>query len=147
MHLKDAPNSVVQNNIFIIDFQNGWAFRLSGQLPAAANINYNVYFAPNSSSFTYYNSAKTWTQWQDLGFEADGLNTDPLLINIGNGNFMPANNSPIIDRGLNLSGEFSVDIDGTVRPQGNGWDIGAYEVLVSNFSIAPPKNLKVTIIY
>jgi hypothetical protein len=35
--------------------------------------------------------------------------------------------SPCIDAGVNLSAHHTTDKDGTARPQGAGWDIGAYE--------------------
>ena len=41
------------------------------------------------------------------------------------------------DNGLNLSSIFSTDLLGTIRPQGLGWDIGAYEY-ITNTPPPPP---------
>ena len=56
--------------------------------------------------------------------------------------------SPAIDRGINLSSYFTTDKDGISRPQGAGWDIGAYEYVQSapppdTIPPASPRNLKV----
>ncbi len=146
LHLKDAPNSMIKNNIFITNFQNGWLFRLSGQLPAPNSIDHNVYFAPHSQNFTYADGIQSWSGWRGLGFEANGINADPLLRNVAKGDFKPLPISPVIDKGAPLGG-FSSDIDGAQRPQGDGYDMGAYEVSLDNLSLSPPQNLKVTVVY
>jgi hypothetical protein len=40
---------------------------------------------------------------------------------------VPSATSPLIDQGVALSGEYAVDRLGRPRPNGGGWDIGAYE--------------------
>jgi len=66
----------------------------------------------------------------------DGANTilsnnftnDPKFVDAANHNFQLASDSPAIDAGATLT-EFNTDIIGTSRPQGAGWDIGAYEAI------------------
>jgi cysteine-rich repeat protein len=72
---------------------------------------------------------------------ADGsFEVNPLFVNATNNNFNLQENSPAIDAGnselienisqtfYNLYGiDIRKDIEGRIRPQGNGWDIGAYE--------------------
>jgi chitodextrinase len=60
------------------------------------------------------------------------LNTDPRLVDPGaplTGGFKLQSSSPAVDAGANLS-ELGVtfDFEGATRPQGAGFDIGAYEV-------------------
>lgn len=45
--------------------------------------------------------------------------------------------SPYIDAGVNLSSYFDVDFDGVSRPQGVGYDIGAYEYVGSTPTSTP----------
>jgi len=50
-----------------------------------------------------------------------------------------------VDAGLNLSNVFNTDKDGVSRPQGSGWDIGAYEYVPGGDTTppAPPSGLAV----
>jgi parallel beta-helix repeat protein len=50
--------------------------------------------------------------------------------------------SPAVNNGIAISG-FSDDYVGTARPQGAGWDIGAYEFTREGSPPAPPKGLKI----
>ncbi len=70
--------------------------------------------------------------------------TDPLLQDPDNGDFYPKSNSKTIDAGVNLT-EFSTDADGRIRPNGNLWDIGAYEYYPDRYSGYPAEiqNLKI----
>ena len=51
---------------------------------------------------------------------------DPKFVDISNNAFQLKSDSPAKDSGATLT-DFSVDKDGTTRPQGSAWDIGAYE--------------------
>jgi hypothetical protein len=65
----------------------------------------------------------TFAQWQQLGYDA---HSSTLTANL-NGSFVPQNPSGAIDTGTDLSAFFTTDQIGVSRPQGQGWDIGAFE--------------------
>ncbi len=71
------------------------------------------------------------------------LNTDPMFV--GQFNFRLKPGSPAIDAGQRLP-EVASDIEGYVRPQGRGYDIGAYEYHESSALPVPlqPRNKKQT---
>lgn len=73
------------------------------------------------------------------GFLSDIKNQDPLFFNRELGDYRLKAGSPAIDSGVSISG-FSKDILGVSRPQGSGWDIGAYEFVPS--APVAPKNLR-----
>jgi hypothetical protein len=57
---------------------------------------------------------------------AHDIYTDPLFVDPTNGDFTLQKSSPAINAGVTLS-DITTDILGIVRPQGNRYDIGAYE--------------------
>ncbi len=66
----------------------------------------------------------------DLQFNGTSLATgeksaDPKFV--GGGDYHLQSGSPAIDAGTNGSGATSVDMAGTPRPMGGGWDMGCYE--------------------
>ena len=59
------------------------------------------------------------------GYDGEGnINADPLFA--GNGDYHLTSSSPCIDSGTSV-GAPPTDIEGTSRPQGAGYDMGAYE--------------------
>lgn len=56
----------------------------------------------------------------------DLVDTNPLFADSVGGDFSLSVLSPAIDAGAHAAA-VTTDIDGTMRPRGNGWDIGAYE--------------------
>src|SRR5262249_39028457 len=63
---------------------------------------------------------------------------DPLFADAAAGDFRPVAGSPAIDMGLDLSADgVSSDIDGVPRPQGAGFDIGAFEYCARGACTAP----------
>lgn len=61
------------------------------------------------------------------GYPGSGnIESDPLFVNSSSGDYHLNPGSPCIDSGANLTGAYS-DLDSIQRPQGTGWDMGAYE--------------------
>lgn len=145
LRVDNSPNSIVKNNILVNFKDNGWVFRLDGPVSNLANINYNLYYTPNSGIVsTYDGSGKSWTEWKNLGYEDNGMNDNPLFNNISNRDFSVQEVSATIDSGTILGAPFNVDISGISRPQGQGVDLGAYEHII--LDITPPSapmNLRV----
>jgi predicted outer membrane repeat protein len=73
----------------------------------------------SSANVTYSNIQK--------GYSGTGnINSDPLFINPENGNFRLESGSPCVNTG-NSEGAPDIDFEGTSRPKGSGYDMGAYE--------------------
>ena len=58
--------------------------------------------------------------------QSNNLTSNPLFVDASSGDFHIQSGSPAIDAGITLT-EVSTGIDGTPRPQGAAYDIGAYE--------------------
>ncbi len=110
-------NIVVGNRDYVIDVANSSNLYFSN----------NLYYGNSGSGFskngTTYSNA---SEWIIAGNDKGSINVDPEFVNPGGHDFHLHQSSPAIDRGENLSLVFE-DYDGVTRPQGSGWDIGAYE--------------------
>ncbi len=147
LRVDGSPNSEIKNNILACYQSGGSVFRIDGQISNANNINYNLYYTPNSTKPGMLGSSgKTWAEWTSAGYETNGKQADPVFVNVSNKNFELAMNSSALDAGCSLSSQYSKDKAGVNRPQGNGWDIGAYEVVSAVQPVQPPQNLRATII-
>jgi len=74
-----------------------------------------------------YNGEDPIVSYSDIeGWQPDtgsgNINSDPMLTS----DFYLMENSPCIDAGTSFNSPL-IDINGILRPQGNGYDIGAYE--------------------
>jgi hypothetical protein len=89
---------------------------------------YNLYYFPNSGNvLTHGNASYDSTQVGNLG--AGNRYGDPQFLATAwgaNGNYHVQAASSAVDTGT-ASGAPAVALDGTARPQGGGYDIGAYE--------------------
>ena len=118
----NGPTNTFKNNIFVginytlIYFGNG--------VTTPANIDYNIYYRSSGTTIAADPSGKTWAAWQSAGYDANGYNVDPSL----DAGYAPDDSGdPTVDTGTSISGTFTDDKDQVTRPQGNEWDIGAYE--------------------
>ncbi len=104
---RDGATGVVRNNIFYNAGSNYWASD-GGSVQGSHNILYS-----------------TEGKLDAADYPEDLVNVDPLLINPAADDYHLLVGSPAIDAGLNLG--ITTDLEGTPRPQGKGYDIGAYE--------------------
>ncbi len=94
-------------------------------LPNAADR--NVIFIGGGAVMSNNPAVATWGAWQTAGYDANGLNVDPLLVSVaGAGADLHLQNvSPAID--LAVGSNAAIDIDGQARPIGAAPDAGAHE--------------------
>ncbi|MBI4957761.1 MAG: PKD domain-containing protein [Myxococcales bacterium] len=89
----------------------------------------NIYHKPSMTNwFEVAGTQYTFADWQGLGMDADAQDADPLFVAVapGDPSFLTLSaGSPAIDTGVCVA-TFS-DYLGTVRPQGEGCDVGAFE--------------------
>lgn len=106
-----------------------------------------IYISSQSSNITVANNIvyQSGTAITNLGSNtilSNNLITDPKFANLSASDFRLQSTSPAIDAGTTLS-EVTVDLDGTVRPQGTRIDIGAYEFQSGTAQVTPPTNLQI----
>jgi IPT/TIG domain len=143
-----GPKSVaLQNNIFYASSGSPCYLYFDDQSAASAarvTFSNNVYFnAGNGPGGCNYNVGAIG----GVGKDAKAISANPSFVAASSHNFHLASNSPAIDAGLNTG--LALDFDGVTRPQGSGFDIGAYEFAsgssTSTQPPAPPTNLRVTV--
>ena len=115
IHFNNTLNAIVKDNIFAY-LENG----------------VGAIFNEGGSTITggYNCTYKIGGTRHDPG-DVNGLN--PLFINEAIQNYHLQQGSPCIDKGVNVG--ITTDFDGTTRPQGSGFDIGAYEYM--DVSVSP----------
>ncbi len=116
---RPGSNSVIKNNVFY-------------DLPA------QIIYAPDPSADIGYNcvyESDGRSPWSSP-YPHDLWNVNPMFVNPTANDFHLRPNSPAIDAGLSLASVVD-DFDGNPRPQGAGYDIGAYEFLVSSKAATP----------
>jgi len=88
----------------------------------------NLSYSASGAVLKEDNATKTTSYWTS-NWDANALYTNPLFFNVSNppGGFSLQSTSPAKDAGLDLGSTYATDYKGTTRPQGLGWDIGAYE--------------------
>jgi hypothetical protein len=64
-----------------------------------------------------------------LGVFSNSVMSDPMFVSPSTNNFHLASGSPAIDAGATV--QLAMDYDGVLRPQGAGYDLGAYEAFSS----------------
>jgi hypothetical protein len=70
----------------------------------------------------------TFAAYQQAAGETHSRYAAPQLVGPGDAHLQPG--SPAIDGGA-AQQEVAVDLDGIARPQGAGWDLGAYEFKIN----------------
>ena len=127
--LNGSTGNTFYNNILI----NHHSFRGSIAVDPASTQNfvsdYNILV--NRLSDDDGDSNMGLSQWQSLGYDLHSIIAEPeenIFADPNSGNFHLISGSQPVDMGTSLvSSIVSEDLDKVLRPQGNGFDIGAYE--------------------
>jgi hypothetical protein len=93
------------------------------------SVNAGASFVSTPTNNLLYSAGTTYSSGT---FPNDVLNVDPLFVNLAGSNYAIQSGSPAKDAALNVG--VAIDLIGTARPQGAGYDIGAYEVVVAGSS-------------
>ena len=151
-----GSSSAIKNNIFYSK-ATSQAYQFHSNIPYANFDNNLYYYTTGNTVILNRGGNKTLAQMQASGGEIHGFNTNPQFINASN-DWHLQSGSPIRDAGATLGSPYNIDQEGTVRPQGSGYDIGSYEYIVggntppnqpsnpvpANAAINQPVNLTIT---
>ena len=133
----ESPTTVsrFQNNIMTSE---NWGIE-DGQTGNLTKVDYNLYNTP--SAVWNYSGYKSFTQWQSLGYDSNGLTGNPNL----SGTFTLQSGSAAIGKATNLTSlgipALNLDMAGVARPSTGAWDAGAFQSSSQTGSVAPPSGL------
>lgn len=112
-----ATNDVVYHNTVVNNgWGESWGSGIHLQDCAGANVRDNIVYGNRTP---YFQSGDTGTTL------ANNVTANPLVVNAAGGDYRLTASSPAIDAGANVG--ITIDRIGTTRPQGGGYDAGAYE--------------------
>jgi hypothetical protein len=126
---EDLGGHTVFNNILLTSSSS--AGSISVQKTSNVRSGYNAVVNRFSSN---NNSIIALAQWQQSGNDTTSFVTTPaaLFVNPGGGNYQLLSTAPAVDKGtasFNKIAAPTTDLMGGSRPQGTGFDIGAYELV------------------
>jgi hypothetical protein len=129
LRIKDAgTGNTARNNILLGGGSIAEDFS-TDSLPGLVS-DYNVVSSLIQNDDT--GNTQTFTQWQAQGHDAHSVTAaaTSVFLNAAGNDYHLKTGSPAVDAGT-ATGAPAVDIVGVARPQGAGYDIGAYELPVS----------------
>ena len=137
-------NDIIIANNTIVDYANHIGIALGNVTSHSASFtnNYvenNVFV--NSGGVETYGTSVTMSNNVSLSSAAaSGMFMHYALNDRNNDLHLTSLAVSLINKGANLSSDFTADKDGTSRPQGSAWDIGAYEYISGGTTVdtTPP---------
>ncbi len=147
--------ATVYNNTFYNCAMDNGAYSTGIEFQAAGSVMLANNIVDTSGGLGYVDTSSispsiitaTNNLWYGSGaapsWSVNSVNVDPLFIGASVANFHLYSNSPAVDSGTSIVNTvITNDFDGNVRPQGSGYDIGAFES--SGVTLATPQNLQIT---
>jgi len=136
----EGVGSKIKNNVIVADNSPYTLVTVPSSLPKSS-VTHNLIFNGNSND-DIIASGGGWTaqQWVNAG-GVGTISTNPQFVNPMqslSGNFHLMETSAAVDAGNSLGSPYNIDIEGISRPQGSGWDMGAYEMSFGP-DITPPE--------
>jgi hypothetical protein len=125
-------NNVILNNILLNAGPRG-SLDVDPSSRPGMQSDYNVV----SNQFSDDDSFFTLAEWRSLfGFDQHSILSTSAAVFVGANDYHLSSNSPARDSGTTLP-DLPSDLDGTARPQGAQFDIGAYELSGTGPSVTP----------
>jgi hypothetical protein len=135
--LTGNPLIDLKNNIF---YSNNH-YAVSDEPGGKITRRYNLYYRSSGASDpVVYDGGVSYSRSTVATWDLNAKSADPLFIDALNiptdissisgpntNGLALQQGSPAIDTGFNLGSSYATSIDKVARPQGSGWDIGAYE--------------------
>jgi hypothetical protein len=122
------PNAVIKNNIlYSTGYQptgSSYMLEFNEVSGSSADVSNNLFYDPDGNMNN-----------MNSGTNQNGVEGNPLFINISTRDFTLQTNSPAIDKGEYLGAPYDVDRNG--NPRSNPPDIGAYEFINNNGNYIP----------
>ncbi len=134
VRIRNIDGIKIQNNIFY-DFSSHsteYVYTDEGYTITVSEIGYNCIYRSDGK------------QPSGNPYPNDLWNVNPEFLGFAKYNFKLQSNSKLIDSGVVLA-NVTCDKDDIPRPQGNGYDIGAYENRLNSY-ISTPQDLRITVI-
>jgi len=134
----NSYSNKIENNIVMAmaDSQTGELVRIEDQ-GKNNTINYNNYYADGSAFWQVLGTTiRDFAQYQSTMNlqEAHSIYGNPRFVDLANRNLHLEVDSVAIDAGIDVG--ITDDFDGNPRPQGAGYDIGAYEYSEGGYSLS-----------
>jgi hypothetical protein len=148
-----STNVTIKNNLVYILSPSSWAqIGTNSAGSTGLTCDYNVVYIPNRANGAVFASAGTGytlSQWRALGGHDHDTTSQPSLVDVVGTAYnqldLHLQSGDTVARDHGTTGLLYYDRDNVSRPQGSGWDIGAYEY--SGGAIdeqpAPPQNFRV----
>lgn len=131
--VNGSTGNTVYNNILINHHSYRGSICIDNSSANGLVSDYNLLV--NRLSNNDGNSNMNLTAWQSLGYDIHSFiaqNDNQIFVDPASSNFHLLQASQPFNRGTSLvSAVVNLDIDGVTRPQGSGYDIGAYEFMSS----------------
>ncbi|MCH8034816.1 MAG: T9SS type A sorting domain-containing protein [Bacteroidetes bacterium] len=125
--IKATFDPIIKNNIGYSVNGNAILRLIDVSFSDPSNIDNNIWKSSDNEPISIDGHEESWTSWQTSGFDLHSYTTNPYFNDIFNNDFSLQASSDGIDNGQSLYPPYNFDYDGTSRPRGSGWDIGAYE--------------------